>query len=181
MKNIVPFPTRVKAVALTSVFCAGSMSLQAQTTFLDTTNLKPKFETVEVVNSAGETVTAIQASAATFETDANGVITSKELKEVVVEVAPSVVGEEITLEKIVTQVTKTATPDPVTGVFEVVVIEQEKTTPVDAEGTETGATTTETAFDILSDVDEEELDLAPATSFVAIDPELEIPVVISAE
>ena len=177
MKNIVPF----SSIAFASVFCAGSVSLQAQTTFLDTTNLKPKFETVVVVNSAGETVSAIQASAATFETDSNGVITSKELKEVVVEVAPTVVGEESTLEKIVTQVTKTATPDPVTGVFEVVVIEQEKTTPVDAEGTETGATTTETAFEFLTDVDEEELDLAPATSFVEVDPELEVPVVISAE
>jgi hypothetical protein len=177
MKNKVPF----SSIASALVFCAGSVGLQAQTTFLDTTNLKPKFETVEVVNSAGEPVSAIQASAATFETDANGVITSKELKEVVVEVAPTVVGGESTLEKIVTQVTKTATPDPVTGVFEVLVIEQEKTTPVDSEGTETGATTTETVFDIITDVEEEELELAPATSFEEVDPELEIPVVISAE
>jgi len=173
MKNMITSSLRVKALALVSVLCAASGNLQAQ--FLNTTNLKPIFKTVTTVNSAGETVTGVQASASTFVTDANGIITSKTQTEV--QVSDGAGGQE----KIVNQITTTATPDPVTGNYEVVTIDKKKTTPVDASGTPTGSTVTVNTFTDDTDVDEDDLDLPPANTFTPVDPELDIPVVISAE
>jgi len=173
MKNMISFSIRVKALALASVFCAASGNLQAQ--FLNTTNLKPVFKIVTITNSAGETVTGVQASASTYSTDANGVITSKQQTEV--QVSDGAGGQE----KVVNQITKTATPDPVTGNYEVVTISKEQTTPVDASGTATGSTVTVNTLTDDNNVDEDDLDLPPATTFTPVDPELDIPVVISAE
>ena len=172
MKNIVLF--RVRALALASIFCAASTNLQAQFITFDDT-VKVVFQSVEIVNSGGETVSATQATAIVTETDSDGVITQKE--QTFVQVPDGSGGTE----QIVEQKTTTATPDPVTGVFEVVTIEQTKTTPTDEEGTATGSTKTETTFDIASDVDEDNLDLTPTTTLSAPDPELDTPVVFSAE
>ena len=171
MKNIVPF--RAKALALASILCAASGNLQAQ--FLDTTNLKPIFRTVTIVNSAGETVTGVEASASTYSTDANGVITSKQQTEIIV--SDGAGGQE----KIVNQITKIATPDPVTGNYEVTTLEKKVTTPVDASGAAIGAAVTVNTLTDDNDVDEDDLDLPAATTFTLVDPELDIPVVISAE
>jgi hypothetical protein len=173
MKKIIHFSARIKVLALASVFCAASGNLQAQ--FLDATNLKPVFKIVTTTNSAGETVTGVQASASTFSTDASGVITSKQQTEI--QVSNGAGGQE----KIVNQITTTATPDPVSGKYEVVTIDKKKTTPVDASGTATGAAVTVNTFTDDTDVDGDDLDLAPATTFTPVDPELDIPVVISAE
>ena len=173
MKNMILPSIRVKVLALASVFCAASGNLQAQ--FLDTTNLKPIFKVVTTTNSAGETVTGVQASASTFSTDANGVITSKQQTEI--QVSNGAGGQE----KIVNQITTTATPDPVTGNYEVVTLDKKKTTPVDSSGTPTGTTVTVNTFTDDTDVDEDDLNLPPSTTFTPVDPELDIPVVISAE
>jgi hypothetical protein len=173
MKNMISFSIRIKALALASVFCAASGNLQAQ--FLNSTNLKPVFKIVTTTNSAGETVTGVQASASTYSTDANGVITSKQQTEV--QVSDGSGG----LEKIVNQTTKTATPDPVTGDYEVVTITKEQTTPVDANGTAVGSTVTVNGISDETGVDEDDLNLPPATTFTPVSPELDTPVVISAE
>jgi hypothetical protein len=173
MKNMITPFLRVKGLALASVLIAASGNLQAQ--FLSTTNLKPVFKIVTTTNSAGETVTGVQASASTFSTDASGVITSKQQTEI--QVSNGAGGQE----KIVNQITTTATPDPISGNYEVVTLDKKKTTPVDASGTATGAAVTVNTFTDDTDVDEDDLDLAPATTFTPFDPELDIPVVISAE
>ena len=172
MKNIVIF--RLKALALALFVCAASTNLQAQFITFDET-VKVVFKNVELVNSGGETVSATQATAIITETDEDGVITQKEQKFALV---PDGSGGT---EQIVEQKTITATPDPVTGVFEVVTFEQKKTTPTDEEGTATGSTATETTFDIASDVDEDDLAFTPTTTLTAPDPELDTPVVISLE
>ena len=60
MKDIVTNGFRTKAIAIASLFCAGS--LQAQFIDLSANNLKVVFKTVDVVNSAGATVSATQAT-----------------------------------------------------------------------------------------------------------------------
>ena len=173
MKNIVLL--RLKALALTSIFCAASANLQAQFINFDTNNVKVVFEKVNVENSAGETVNGTQATAIVTETDASGVITSK--KQTFTIVSDGSGGTE----QLVTQETKTATPDPTTGIFEIVTIEQKKVTPVDETGAATGSTVTATTFDIESDVDEDELDLPSTATFAVVVEELDTPVVISLE
>ena len=173
MKNMILPSIRVNVLALASVFCAASGNLQAQ--FLNTTNLKPIFTTVTTTNSAGETVTGVQASASTFSTDANGVITSKQQTEV--QVSDGSGGTE----QIVTQVLVVATPDGFgVGTYNVDKSTKVRTTPVLANGN-LGTTTTVTTDDDSTDALEIDLDLPPATTFTPVDPELDIPVVISAE
>ena len=173
MKNIVPL--RLKALAFTSIFCAASVNLQAQFISFDNNNVKVVFESVDLENSAGDTVTATLATAVVTETDASGVITSK--KQTFAVVSDGSGGTE----QLVTQETKTATPDPSTGIFEIVTIEQKKVTPVDETGAATGSTVTATTFDIESDVDEDDLDLPATATFAVVVEELEAPVVISLE
>ena len=176
MKNILSSSIRIKALALASVFCAASGNLQAQFLVAPAgTTLKPIFKTVTTVNSAGETVSGVQASASTFVTDANGVITSKVQTEV--KVSDGAGG----LEKIVNQTTKTATPDPVTGKYEVVTITKQQTTPVNANGTAVGSTVTVNAISDDTDVDEDDLNLPPATTFTPVSPDLDPAVLISSE
>lgn len=174
MKKLNPSSLQTKALALASIFCAASASLQAQ--FIDfSNNVKVVFKNVEVVNSAGETVSGTQATATVTETDSNGVITAK--KQTFVQVSDGSGGNE----QLVTQETTTATPDPFTGNFAVETITKVRTTPVDASGTATGSTTVSTTIEDEADVDEDDLDLPPTTTFTPVDPELETPVVISAE
>ena len=63
MKNMLPSSLRVKALALTSIFCAASANLQAQFIDLSANNIKVVFKTVSVVNSSGATVITTQATA----------------------------------------------------------------------------------------------------------------------
>ena len=110
MKTLISTNLRTKALAFASLFCAGSASVQAQ--FIDfTNNVKVIFKTVDVVNSAGETVSGTQATATVTETDSNGVITAK--KQTFVQVSDGSGGNE----QLVTQETTTATPDAFTGNF----------------------------------------------------------------
>ena len=164
----------MKKLLLSALFCS-SVSLQADV-FVDfTSNVKVVFETKEVVNSAGETVTAVQATASVTETDENGVITAK--RQTYVQVEDGSGGQET----IVTQEATVATVDPVSGSYDVQTTTEVLTTPVDETGTATGDTTTETSVVDEEDVDQGDLDLPVSTTFIEIDPELETPVVISAE
>ncbi|MDB4358030.1 hypothetical protein N9Z22_01420, partial [bacterium] len=85
------------------------------------------------------------------------------------------------LEQIVTQETTTATPDSFTGNYAVEAITKVRTTPVDGSGTAIGSTTVSTTIVDDADVEEEDLNLPPTTTFVPVDPELDTPIVISAE
>ena len=175
MKNLVPSSLQTKALALDSIFCAASASLHAQFIDLTANNIKVVFKNVDVVNSAGQTVTGTQATATLTETDSSGVITAK--KQTFVQVSDGTGG----IEQLVTQETTTATPDPFTGNFAVETITKVRTTPVDASGTAIGSTTVATTIEDEADVDEDDLDLPPTTTFTPVDPDLDIPVVISAE
>ena len=172
MKNIVTNAFRTKALAIASLFCAGS--LQAQFIDLTANNIKVVFTTVDVVNSAGVTVSATQATASVVSTDASGTITSKE--QTFVQVPDGSGG----IEQIVNQVTKTATVDAFTGNYAVETITKVRTTPVDASGTAIASTSITTTIEDETDVETANLDLPPTTTFTPIDPQLDTPVVISA-
>lgn len=172
MKNIVTNAFRTKALAIASLFCAGS--LQAQFIDLSANNLKVVFKTVDVVNSAGATVSATQATTSVVSTDASGAITSK--SQTFVQVPDGSGGTE----QIVTQVLVVATPDGFgVGTYNVDKTTKVRTTPVLANGN-LGTTTTVTTDDDSTDVLEIDLDLAPTTTFTPINPNLDTPVVISA-
>ena len=172
MKNIVTKAFRTKALAIASLFCAGS--LQAQFIDLTANNLKVVFKTVDVVNSAGATVSATQATTSVVTTDANGAITSK--SQTFVQVPDGSGGTE----QIVTQVLVVATPDGFgVGTYNVDKATKVRTTPVLANGN-LGTTSTVTTDDDSTDVLEVDLDLAPTTTFTPGDPNLDTPVVISA-
>jgi hypothetical protein len=172
MKNIVTKAFRTKALAIASLFCAGSLHGQ----FIDLTanNLKVVFKTVDVVNSAGATVSATQATASVVSTDASGTITSKE--QTFVQVSDGSGG----IEQIINQVTKTATVDAFSGNYAVETITKVRTTPVDANGTATASTSIATTIEDETDVEAANLDLPPTTTFTPVDPNLDTPVVISA-
>jgi len=172
MKNIVTNAFRTKALAIASFFCAGS--LQAQFMDLTANNIKVVFETVDVVNSAGATVSATQATASVVSTDANGKITSK--KQTFVQVPDGSGGTE----QIVTQVIVIATPDGFgVGTFDVDKTTKVRTTPVLANGS-LGSVTIVTTEDNRLDVEQNDLGLPPTTTFTPVNPELDTPVVISA-
>lgn len=165
----------MKKLILSALLLASSTSLQAN--FIEfTSNVKVVFTTVTVVNSNGDTVTATQATASVIETDpAKGQIIAK--RQTYVQVPDGNGGQET----IVTQEETVATVKP-SGAFDVETTTQKLTTPVDVNGNPIGATLTEEepVFN-LNDVDEADLDLPPTTTFVPADPQLDIPVVISAE
>ena len=172
MKNIVTKAFRLKALTIASLVCAGS--LQAQFIDLTADNLKVVFKTVDVVNSAGATVSAIQATTSIVSTDANGAITSK--SQTFVQIPDGSGGTE----QIVTQVIVVATPDGFgVGTYDVDKTTKVRTTPVLANGN-LGTTSTVTTEDDSSDVLEIDLDLAPTTTFTPGDPNLDAPVVFSA-
>ncbi len=164
----------MKKLILSALLLASSASLQAQ--FIDfTQNVKVVFKNVEVQNSTGQTITATQATATVTEVDSDGVITAK--RQTFVQVPNGSGG----LEQIVTQETTTATPDAFTGNYAVENVTRVRTTPVDEDGEAIGSTAVSTSIVDDSDVTEEDLNLPPTTTFVPVDPELDIPVVISAE
>ena len=165
----------MKKLILSALLLASSASLQAQ--FIDfTQNVKVVFKNVEVTNSAGETVTATQATASVTETDpATGKITAK--RQTYVQVSDGSGGQET----IVTQEATVATVDPVSGAFDVETTTEVLTTPVDETGTPVAPTVTETTVVNEEDVEEADLALPPTTTFVPVDPELDTPIVISAE
>jgi hypothetical protein len=177
MKNIVTIALRSWALAIASLFFAGN--LQAQFIDLEADNVKVVFKTVDVVNSAGENVSATQATVSVVSTDASGTITSKE--QTFVQVPDGSGG----IEQIVEQVTTTATVDAFTGNYAVEAVSKKRTTPVDVDAdgnaTATASTKVSTTIADLSDVKEEDLDLPPTTTFTPVDADLEIPVVISNE
>ena len=174
MKISISTNLRTKALAFASLFCAGSASVQAQFIDLSAGNVKVVFKEVLVIVN-GAPVSTTQATASVTETDANGVITAKRMT--FVQVSDGAGGTE----QQVTQEATVATPDPVTGSYDVETTTNDLTTPVDANGTATGATTTVTTVVEEEDVESGDLDLPPSTTFTPIDPELEVPVVISAE
>jgi hypothetical protein len=177
MKTMFRNAIRTKALAVASLFCAGS--LQAQFIDLNADNVKVVFKTVDVVNSAGETVSASQATVSVVSTDASGTITSKE--QTFVQVPDGSGGTE----QIVEQVTTTATVDAFTGNYAVEAVSKKRTTPVevdaDGDATATASTKVSTTIADLSNVKEEDLDLPPTTTFTVVSDELETPVVISKE
>jgi hypothetical protein len=172
MKTMFLNAFRTKALAVASLFCAGS--LQAQFIDLTANNIKVVFKTVDVVNSAGATVSATQATASVVSTDASGTITSKE--QTFVQVSDGSGG----IEQIINQVTKTATVDAFSGNYAVETITKVRTTPVDANGTATASTSIATTIEDETDVEAANLDLPPTTTFTPVDPNLDTPVVISA-
>jgi len=174
MKTLISTNLRTKALAFASLFCAGSASVQAQFIDLSANNVKVVFKPVNVVVN-GTIVVATQATASVTETDANGVITAKRMT--FVQVSDGAGG----LEQQVTQEATVATPDPVSGSYDVQTTTNDLTTPVDASGTATGATTTVTTVVDEEDVETGDLDLPPTTTFTPVDPELDVPVVVSPE
>ena len=172
MKNIVTNAFRTKALAIASLFCAGS--LQAQFIDLTANNIKVVFKTVDVVNSAGATVSATQATTSVVSTDASGTITSK--SQTFVQVPDGSGGTE----QIVTQVRIVATPDGFgVGTYNVDKSTKVRTTPVLANGS-LGSVTIVTTEDNRLDVEQNDLGLPPTTTFTTVNPELDTPVVISA-
>ncbi|MDA7929282.1 hypothetical protein N9B63_00405 [Akkermansiaceae bacterium] len=165
----------MKKVILGALLLSSSASLQAQ--FIDfTQSVKVVFKNVPVTNSAGEIVTATQATASVTETDpATGKITAK--RQTYVQVSDGSGGQET----IVTQEEVVATVDPVSGAFDVKTTTEVLTTPVDVNGTPNGPTVTEETVVEEEDVEEADLALPPTTTFVPVDPELDTPIVISAE
>ena len=154
--------------------CVFLGSANAQFIDLGAGGVKVVFKTVDIVVN-GITFPATQASASVMETAADGTITAKRQTQVQVSDGSGGVEQRVTQETIV------ATLDTVTGTFDVQTTTENLTTPVDTNGAVIGATTTVTTVVDDEDVTENALDLPPTTSFIAIDPELDIPVLISAE
>jgi hypothetical protein len=172
MKNIITKAFRTKALAIASLFYAGSL----QAAFIDLTanNLKAVFTTEDVVNSAGDTVSTTVGTVSVVSTDTSGAITSK--SQTFVQVPDGSGGTE----QIVTQVLVVATPDGFgVGTYNVDKTTKVRTTPVLANGN-LGTTSTVTTDDDSTDVLEVDLDLAPTTTFTPVDPNLDTPAVISA-
>ena len=170
MKNITSSSFRAKALALASIFCAASANLQAQFIDLSGNDVKVVFEQVDY---NGQTVTEATASKRTG-TLANGNVEAKEMT--FKTVADGAGG----FTRIVVQKTVTATLDSFTNKWSVTTTSSTASTPVDSQGTVIGGTTNTPATPtVISGLLENELDLPPTTSFTAIDPNLDTPVVLS--
>jgi hypothetical protein len=172
MKNITSSSFRAKALTLASIFCAASANLQAQSAFIDLSanDVKVVFEEVDY---NGQTVKEARASKRTG-TLANGNVESKEMT--FKTVADGAGG----FTRIVVQKTVTATLDSFTNKWSVTTTSSTASTPVDSQGTVIGGTTNTPATPtVISGLLENELDLPPTTSFTAIDPNLDTPVVLS--
>lgn len=146
-------------------------SANAQFIDLEAGGVKVVFKTIDVVVN-GITFPATQASASVMETAADGTITAK--LQTQVQVSDGSGG----FEQRVTQETTVATPDTA-GTFDVQTTTEVLTTPVDTNGDPLAGATTTTTTTVVDeeDVDENALDLPPTTSFIAVDPELDIPVI----
>lgn len=166
--------TPMKKIILSTGIVSALLVSSASAQFIDfgSGNVKVVFNQ-QVVD--GNVVSV--ATATITETDpATGATTVKRQTEKTV---PSATGTGT--ERIVTEETTVATPDPTSpGVFSVETTTATKTTPIDESGNE-GATTEEEVVELDPLVLEDDLDLPASTQFVEIDPELDAPIVISAE
>ena len=145
---------------------------KAQAQFIDLSGNDVKV-VYKQVDYNGQTVTEAIASKRTG-TLANGNVEAKEMT--FKTVADGAGG----FTRIVVQKTVTATLDSFTNKWSVTTTSNTAATPVDNQGVVIGGTTNTPATPtVLSDLEESELDLPPTTSFTAIDPNLDTPVVIS--
>jgi uncharacterized protein YdeI (BOF family) len=159
---------RTKFLPLASLFFAGN--LQAQFIDLSGNDVKVVFDQVDY---NGQTVTEATASKRTG-TLANGNVEAREMT--FKTVADGAGG----FTRIVVQKTVTAAKDSFTGKWSVTTTSSTASTPVDGSGAVIGGTTNTPATPtVLSDLEENELDLPPTTSFAPFNAALDTPVVIS--
>jgi uncharacterized protein YdeI (BOF family) len=159
---------RTKFLPLASLLFAGN--LQAQFIDLAGNDVKVVFDQVDY---NGQTVTEATASKRTG-TLANGNVEAREMT--FKTVADGAGG----LTRIVVQKTVTAAKDSFTGKWSVTTTVSTASTPVDGSGAVIGGTTNTPATPtVLSDLEENELDLPPTTSFAPFNAALDTPVVIS--
>ena len=170
MKNISSSSFRAKALALASIFCAASANLQAQFIDLSGNDVKVVYKEIDY---NGQNVIEATASKRTG-TLANGNVEAREMT------FKTVSDGAGGFTRIVVQKTVTATLDSFTNEWSVTTTSNTAATPVDSQGTVVGGTTNTPATPtVLSGLEESELDLPPTTSFTAIDPNLDTPVVLS--
>jgi hypothetical protein len=168
MKTMFLNAFRTKALAVASLFCAGS--LQAQFIDLSGNDVKIVFDQVDY---NGQTVIEATASKRTG-TLANGNVEAREMT--FKTVADGAGG----LTRIVVQKTVTAAKDSFTGKWSVTTTSSSASTPVDGSGAVIGGTTNTPATPtVLNDLEDNELDLPPTTSFTPFNAALDTPVVIS--
>jgi hypothetical protein len=159
---------RTKFLPLASLLFAGN--LQAQFIDLAGNDVKVVFDQVDY---NGQTVTEATASKRTG-TLANGNVEAREMT--FKTVADGAGG----FTRIVVQKTVTAAKDSFTGKWSVTTTSTTASTPVDGSGAVIGGTTNTPATPtVLSDLEENELDLPPTTSFAPFNAALDTPVVIS--
>jgi uncharacterized protein YdeI (BOF family) len=168
MKTMFRNALRTKFLPLASLLFAGN--LQAQFIDLSGNDVKIVFDQVDY---NGQTVTEATASKRTG-TLANGNVEAREMT--FKTVADGAGG----LTRIVVQKTVTAAKDSFTGKWSVTTTSSSASTPVDGSGAVIGGTTNTPATPtVLSDLEENELDLPPTTSFAPFNAALDTPVVIS--
>lgn len=146
-------------------------SVYAQFIDFENNNVKVVFnqQTID-----GNVVTVATATIA--ETSSSGIVTVRRQTEKIV---PSATGTGT--EKIVTEEETLAIPNAAApGTFIVTATTTTKTTPIDENGDE-GETSEDSVVDVDTSVAEADLDLPQSTEFVELDPELDTPIVISAE
>jgi uncharacterized protein YdeI (BOF family) len=159
---------RTKFLPLASLLFAGN--LQAQFIDLSGNDVKVVFDQVDY---NGQTVTEATASKRTG-TLANGNVEAREMT--FKTVADGAGG----LTRIVVQKTVTAAKDSFTGKWSVTTTSSSASTPVDGSGAVIGGTTNTPATPtVLNDLEDNELDLPPTTSFTPFNAALDTPVVIS--
>ncbi len=174
-------PTKSKVVALASLFCLSSASIQADVTFIDfgDPNVKLTHKNVDVqVN--GQTVTVSEAyiteslDPSTTGTRVTKVMTAYEYSDGA--------GGKV---RVVTQETVTASLDAFTGNYTIEKITKTLTTPLSANGAVNGSTTTSTVLaPTVTDVVFANLGangILPKLTFSAPTVELDPPVTISPE
>ena len=167
---MIPSSLRAKALVLTSIFCAASANLQAQFIDLSGNDVKVVFKEVDY---NGQTVVEATASKRTG-TLANGNVEAREMT--FKTVADGAGG----FTRIIVQKTVTAVEDSFTGKWSVTTTSNTASTPVDSSGVVIGGTTNTPATPtVLGDLEENELDLPPTTSFTPFDAELEPEVPVS--
>jgi uncharacterized protein YdeI (BOF family) len=168
MKTMFRNAFRTKFLPLASLLFAGN--LQAQFIDLSGNDVKVVFDQVDY---NGQTVTEATASKRTG-TLANGNVEAREMT--FKTVADGAGG----FTRIVVQKTVTAAKDSFTGKWSVTTTSSTASTPVDGSGAVIGGTTNTPATPtVLSDLEENELDLPPTTSFAPFNAALDTPVVIS--
>jgi uncharacterized protein YdeI (BOF family) len=168
MKTMFRNAFRTKFLPLASLLFAGN--LQAQFIDLSGNDVKVVFDQVDY---NGQTVTEATASKRTG-TLANGNVEAREMT--FKTVADGAGG----FTRIVVQKTVTAAKDSFTGKWSVTTTSSSASTPVDGSGAVIGGTTNTPATPtVLSDLEENELDLPPTTSFAPFNAALDTPVVIS--